>query len=187
MAANDRHRLRHKGIETEPLARAEILARLREGRLTLAHAIEVGGRWVTLRQHLAGNAAVAAARGQGNPPSPPGEIPPPPPGAGTEPAGLDAVIRSGYIWCGLTFGLPCAVTGLPWFFRSSLGLEGAAGSFALLVVSLATVGVAHARARAAAARIEGEGLGDIAASLRNLALGLGLASGLLWTLLTLLA
>ncbi len=196
MAAGDRHRIRHKGVETEPLGRSEILGQLREGRLSLAHAIEVRGKWMTLRQHLAATASspdeAAPAPGKGSRgriPAPPpggGDHPPPPPGsvAGIPP--LDSAIRSGYAWCGLTFGLPFLVVFLPWLFRSQLGLGGPAGSFALLAAALGSVAYAHGRARRVAERIQSEGLDDVATSVRNLAAGLGVASGLLWTLAALL-
>jgi hypothetical protein len=196
MGAHDRHRIRHKGVETDPLSRSDILAQLREGRLSLAHAIEVRGKWMTLRQHLAETAAPSEgevpAHGKGSrgrtPPPPPGggDHPPPPPGSAPGAPPLDSVIRSGYVWCGLTFGLPFLIVFLPWLFRSQLGLGGPAGSLALLAGALGSVAYAHARARRAAAEIQSEGLDDVAASVRNLAAGLGVASGVLWTLAALL-
>ena len=187
MAAPERHRLRHKGVPIGPLSKAEILEQLREGRLTLAHAVEAKGRWTTLRQFLAEGAA-APARDTGRPrPTPPRaeDIPPPPPGAGGEPPSLEAVIRQGYVWCGLTFGLPFLLAFAPWIFRNSLGLGGTAGGFGLLALALGSVAYAHHRARGIATEVESEGLGDVAASLRNLAAGLGVASAGLWLLLTL--
>lgn len=194
MATPDRHRLRHKGVETGPLARGEILEKLRDGTLSLAHAIEVRGRWMTLRQHLLETAPPVAAgsagdrTGRGRIPPPPGaagDEPPPPPGSPGQPPSLDAVVRSGYMWCGLTFGLPFLLAGIPWFFRGSIGLGGQAGSFVLLATALGTVAYAHWRARSLAATIEAEGVADLAASVRNLAAGLSLASALLWMVATL--
>jgi hypothetical protein len=194
MAANDRHRIRHKGLESGPHSRADILAQLREGRLSLAHAIEVRGKWMTLRQHLAEAAVPPGGEGSESgkgprgrmPPPPPGgaDAPPPPPGSIAPSSSLDALIRSGYIWCGLTFGLPFLMLVFPWLFRSQLGLGGWAGSFLLLATALGSAGYALLRARGVAANLESEGLDDVAASVRNLATGLGVASALLWTFAT---
>lgn len=190
MSDRDLHRIRHKGLETGPLSRADILAQLREGRLSLAHAIEIRGKWMTLRQHLAETSAATGGDdtpGLGGrrgriPPPPPGGLdqPPPPPGSAGRTRPLDAAIRSGYAWCGLTFGLPFLVLILPWIFRSQLGLGGVTGKFALLAAAMGCVAYAHARARRIAAEITADGLDDIAASVRNLAAGLGVASALLW-------
>lgn len=194
MASSERHRLRHKGVETGPLAREELLGKLRDGLISQAHAIEVRGKWMTLRQHLletspAGAGGPTAERtGRGRIPAPPGaggDQPPPPPGSPGQPPSLDAFVRAAYMWCGLTFGLPFLLAGLPWFFRDWLGLGGPAGSFVLLATALGTVAYAYWRARSLAATIEAEGVADLASSVRNLAAGLSLASALLWVVATL--
>lgn len=186
MAAPDRYRLRHKGVPIGPLSRVEILEQLRDGRLSLAHAVESSGKWTTLRRFLSEGPASLPREGGRARPGPTqagGEIPPPPPGAGKEPPSLEAVIRQGYVWCGLTFGLPFLVAFAPWIFRKSLGLGGAFGAFALLALALGSVAYAHHRARGIATEIEAEGLADVAGSLRSLAAGLGVASAALWLLL----
>lgn len=188
MAATERHRLRHKGVPLGPLTKAEMLEQLRDGRLTLAHAVESKGRWQTLRQFLAEGTPASprdGSRPRPPPPLPGADIPPPPPGAAAEPPSLESVIRQGYVWCGLTFGLPFLLAFAPWIFRNSLGLGGTAGSFGLLALALGSVAYAHHRARGVATEVESEGLADVAASLRNLAAGLGVASAALWLLLTL--
>jgi hypothetical protein len=194
MATPDRHRLRHKGIETGPLGRDAILGQLREGKLSLIHAVEVHGTWVTLRQYLAELAATnpipppgAARKGGASPFPDHGDMPPPPPGAPKAARTLDKTIQLGYVWCGLTFGLPFLLAGPPWYFRSQLGLTGAAGTFVLVVVALAGAGYALSRAGSLASEVESEGLGDVATSLRQLAGGLAAASALLWILAATLA
>lgn len=188
MAAPERHRLRHKGVPIDPLSKAEILEQLRDGRLTLVHAVESRGKWTTLRQFLAEGAPPPprdGGRHRPPPPQPGTDIPPPPPGAAKEPPSLETVIRQGYAWCGLTFGLPFLLVFAPWIFRDAIGLGGKSGAFGLLALAMGSVAYAHHRARGIATEIEAEGLADVAASLRNLAAGLGVASAALWLLLAL--
>ena len=177
--ADDLLRLRFKGQTLGPLPRGEVMARLASGELSLAHCVEQGGRWVTLRAHL-------RERGEGAAPAhgPAAGMPPPPPGAAADHS-LERLTQRAYLWCGLTFGLPFLTVGTLW-----LGYRLARGGFpdgslfaTLLLLLLAVAGAVGARlmARRQADQLEAEGLGDVARSARQLADGLSLASALLWT------
>jgi len=188
MPPAERHRIRHKGIVQGPLARAEILERLAAGEYSLAHLVEVRDKWMTLRQHLRESAVAsphpAPAGGRPHPGAPPrpteGEIPPPPPGAPRPAPTLDQRIRSGYLWCGLTFGLPFVALAPLWLLRGELGMGPALEALAFAAVALACTGYALSRAWSVSRRLEAEGVADVAASLRNLSAGLSAGSGLFW-------
>jgi len=192
MADRVTYRLRHKGIPVGPLTSTELLERLQSGELSLAHAIEVGGRWMTVRQHLRESTLAA--------PPPPVEglagrrlgrdedsgIPgmPPPPGAPASPVSLEGTLRSGYLWCGLTFGLPFLILSLPYYYRGRIGLGSGLEAFLLIALAIGSTGYAFWRAWKIAEVVEGEGLADMARSLRNLAAGLGATSALFWVIAT---
>lgn len=145
---------------------------------------------MTLRQHLRETAAAAPQPGPGAgraspggapPPLPPdGDIPPPPPGASRTPPTLDERIRSGYLWCGLTFGLPFVALAPLWLLRGQLGMGPALEALALAAVALGCTGFALSRAWAVSRRLEAEGVADVAASLRSLSAGLSAGSGIFW-------
>jgi hypothetical protein len=178
--AEEMLRLRFKGQPSGPHSRAEVMARLASGEFSLAHCVEQGGRWVTLRAYL-------RERVEAGLPSPllPAGMPPPPPGAVAD-LSLERLTQRAYLWCGLTFGLPFLTVGALW-----AGYRLARGGFpqgslfaALLLLILAVAGAAGSRimARRQADLLEAEGLGDVARSARQLADGLSLASALLWTI-----
>lgn len=177
--AEEMLRLRFKGQTLGPLPRGEVMARLAAGELSLAHCVEQGGRWVTLRAHL-------RERGDAGAPMPglPAGMPPPPP-AGIADLSLDRLTQRAYLWCGLTFGLPFLTVGALWLgYRLARGGFPEGSLFAtLLLLLLAVAAAVGARlmARRQADQLEAEGLGDVARSARQLADGLSLASALLWT------
>ncbi len=178
--ADEMLRLRFKGQVTGPHPRAEILARLSAGELSLAHCVEQSGRWVTLRAHLRDRtdpAPTASGPGAG--------MPPPPPGSAAD-AGLDRLTQRAYLWCGLTFGLPFLTVGALWLaYRLARGGFPQGSLFAialLLLLAVAGAAASRAMARREADQLEAEGLGDVARSARQLADGLALASALLWTI-----
>jgi len=177
--ADETLRIRFKGLVTGPHPRREILARLADGELSLAHCVEHGGRWITLRAYLrAGSPDATSAAAL------PAGMPPPPPGNAAD-LSLDRLTQRAYLWCGLTFGLPFLTVGALWLgYRLTRGGFPADSLFAallLLVLALAGAAVSRHLARRAAAQLEHEGLGDVARSVRQLADGLALASALLWT------
>jgi len=183
MPPAERHRIRHKGIILGPLARAEILERLAGGDLSLAHLIEVRGKWMTLRQHLRETSAATAPDSDRSPraPAPAGaDIPPPPPGSPRKPPTLDERIREGYLWCGLTFGLPLVALAPLWLLRGHLGMGPVLETLALGAVALGCTGYALARAHGVSRRLEAEGVADVARSLRGLATALSGGSALFW-------
>lgn len=185
MPPPERHLLRHQGVSVGPLSRAEMLEQLQSGRLSLAHLVDVRGKWVTLRQHLRDGASVAESTGARRASAGPAsratdpEIPPPPPGPGAL-SPLESTIRSGYLWCGLTFGLPFVVLVGPWFARGKMGMGPALEALLLSAAALACTGYAFARAWAVSRQVESDGLEDVARSLRSLAAGLSAASALFW-------
>lgn len=178
--ADEMLRLRFKGQTLGPLPRGEVMARLATGEFSLAHCVDHGGRWVTLRSYL-------RERGESGAPTPglPAGMPPPPPG-GVADLSLDRLTQRAYLWCGLTFGLPCLTVGALWLgYRLARGGFPQGSPFAtLLLLLLAVAGAVGARlmARRQADQLEAEGLGDVARSARQLADGLSLASALLWTI-----
>ena len=177
--ADESLRIRFKGLVTGPIPRHEILARLADGELSLAHCVEHGGRWITLRAYLRAGAADARPAA-----ALPAGMPPPPPGNAAD-LTLDRLTQRAYLWCGLTFGLPFVTVGLLWgAYRVTRGGFPSGSLFAsLLLLTLAVAGTAVSRLMAlrAADQLEREGLGDVARSARQLADGLALASALLWT------
>ena len=178
--ADELLRLRFKGQVSDPRPRSEILARLAAGEVSLAHCVEQGGRWITLRAYLRERAESGAQT-----PGLPAGMPPPPPGAAADRT-LDRLTQRAYLWCGLTFGLPFMTVGALWLgFRLTKGAFPQGSLFALLLLLiLAVAGAALSRfqARRAADQLDAEGLGDVARSARQLADGLGLASALLWVI-----
>ncbi len=178
--ADDLLRLRFKGQLSGPHSRSEILGRLDAGEISLAHCVEHGGRWVTLRAYLRDRsegapALLGMAAG----------MPPPPPGAAADHS-LDRLTQRAYLWCGLTFGLPCLTVGALWLgyrlVRGGFPQGSLFAIFLLLLLAVAGAVLSRHRARAAADQLENEGLGDVARSARQLADGLSLASALLWTI-----
>lgn len=193
MAAT-RYPVRYKGVSLGQLTGQEITERLRTGELSLAHVIELRGRWMTLRQFLretepTQTAATTAPTGGllgrltgRTPPPPPGaDQPPPPPGSavtGADP--FDSQVREGYLWCGLTFLLP-ALVGLPaWGLCHLAGLKPVTTAVLWSLSGVAGAAYATWRALACVRRLHDNGLEDVGGSMRSLAFGLSALSCLFW-------
>ena len=177
--ADDLLRLRFKGQVLGPLPRGEVMARLASGELSLAHCVDQGGRWVTLRAYLRERGDIGAPMS-----GLPAGMPPPPPGAAAD-LSLDRLTQRAYLWCGLTFGLPFLTVGTLWLgyrlVRGGFPQGSLFATLALLLLAVAGAVGARLMARRQADQLEAEGLGDVARSARQLADGLSLASALLWT------
>lgn len=191
------HKVRFKGVVVGQLTAAEIAERLRAGEMSLTHAVEHRGRWLTVRQFLR-EAEPALA------PPPPGAsdslfgrltrrishaehpAPPPPPGASLVGDAIERRVREGYLWCGLTFLLPIAL-GLPiWLLCSQWGARATQVSTYLILAILIGDGYAAWRAHRSAEGLEREGLEDVGRSLRQLSMALAAASACFWITVTLL-
>lgn len=194
MAAT-RYPVRFKGVTLGQLTGQEIADRLRAGELSLAHVIELRGRWMTLRQFLRETEPAQAAasapppggllgRLTGRTPPPPGaDQPPPLPGA-IAPAGdpFDSQVREGYLWCGLTFLLP-ALAGMPvWGLCHLAGLKPVTAAVLWSLSAVAGAGYATWRALNCVRRLRDNGLEDVGGSMRSLAIGLSALSSLFWIL-----
>lgn len=191
------HKVRFKGVTLGSFTTAEIVERLRGGELSLAHAVEHRGRWMTLRLFLRETTQTAPAPTGGSlvgrhatkhPPIPPGDAPPPPPGADTVAESIESRVREGYLWCGLTFVLPLVV-GFPlWTVGKFLTggsdplLRPLQISIALTLAAMAAAGYAAWRAHRNSLALDTEGLDDVGRSMRQLALGLCVASSGFWVL-----
>lgn len=190
------HTVRFKGVVVGQLTAADIAERLRAGELSLTHAVEVRGRWMTLRQFLREKEPAVA-------PPPPGtgaglfdrltrrsnepEAPvPPAPGGSVVGDAIERRVREGYLWCGLTFLLPVAL-GLPvWWLCSHWSARSTQVSTYLILAILVGDGYAAWRAHRSAEGLESEGLEDVGRSLRQLSLALALAAACFWITVTLL-
>lgn len=191
------HKVRFKGVSLGNFTTAEIAERLRNGEFSLTHAIEHRGRWLTLRQYLRESNQPAVAPPSGgllgrlsakHPPPPPGDAPPPPPGANAVAESIESRVREGYLWCGLTFVLPLFV-GLPiWGLGKALTnssqtiLRTLQVNILLTLVAIAAAAYAAWRAQRNSQALDDEGLDDVGRSMRQLALGLSLASAAFWTM-----
>lgn len=192
------HKVRFKGVVVGQLTAAEIAERLRAGEISLTHAVEHRGRWLTIRQFLRENEPAVT-------PPPPGagaglfgrltrrsgetELPTPPPPPGASSVVGDAIerrVREGYLWCGLTFLLPVAL-GLPiWLLCSHLNAPTTSLNACLVVGILLGDGYAAWRAHRSAEGLVQEGLEDVGRSLRQLSMALAGASACFWITVTLL-
>lgn len=196
MAASS-HKVRFKGVIVGQLTAAEIAERLRAGEISLSHAVEHRGRWMTVRQFL-GEGAPAVA------PPPPGAggglfgrltqragetgsaMPPPPPGSSVVGDAIERRVREGYLWCGLTFLLPVAL-GLPvWLLCSQWDVRSIQLSTYLILAILVGDGYAAWRAHRSAEGLQDEGLEDVGRSLRQLSVALAVAAACFWITVTLL-
>lgn len=189
------HKVRFKGVTLGTFTAAEIAERLRSGELSLTHAVEHRGRWLTLRLFLRETTQVVPPAPAGgllgrhsakHPPIATGEVPPPPPGADTVAESIETQVREGYLWCGLTFVLPL-VLGLPLWLLGNFMTEGPDPllrplqiSIALSLVAIAASVYAGWRAQRNSLALDAEGLDDVGRSMRQLALGLGVASSCFW-------
>lgn len=186
--ATARHAVRFKGATLGSFTASEIADRLRSGELSLTHAVEHRGQWMTVRQFLResqpGASAPSALPGLlGRLTGKPGhgaDQPPPPPGAEPADAPIESRVRLGYLWCGLTFVMPLLL-GLPtWAIVSLLTERTAALKSSLAIAAIAGAGHAAWRANRAATELVEEGLEDVGRSMRQLAIGLAAASAVFW-------
>lgn len=194
MAAT-RHNVRFKGVTLGAFTAAEVADKLRTGEISLSHAVERGGQWMTVRQFLqqahapAGGSTASPGllerlTGKGAPPPPGGDHPPPPPGANPVADAIESRVRTGYLWCGLTFVLPL-LAGLPtWSVTSWLTDRSAAQKAALTLAALAGAAYAAWRARSCAQDLVEEGLDDVGHSMQQLAVALAVASSIFWIAIT---
>jgi len=191
------HTVRFKGVVIGQLTTGEIAERVRAGELSLAHAVEHRGRWLTVRQFL-GQTEPAVA------PPPPGSAggllgrltrrsnpgqdagPPPPPGASVVGDVIERRVREGYLWCGLTFLLPVALALPIWMLCAAWDARPTQVSAYLILATLAGDGYATWRARLAADGLEAEGLEDVGRSIRQLSMALAAAAACFWITVILL-
>ncbi len=191
------HKVRFKGVTLGSFTSVEIAERLRSGELSLSHVVEHRGRWLTLRLFLRETSQIVTPTTGGGalgrqslkqPPIPPGDTPPPPPGADTVAESIESRVREGYLWCGLTFVLPL-VLGFPVWALGKFLTEGPDPALrplqitiALTLSAIAASGYAGWRAYRNSMALDAEGLDDVGQSMRQLALGLCLASSGFWVL-----
>lgn len=191
--ASARHSVRFKGVTLGAFTVAEIADKLRAGELSLSHAVERSGHWVTVRQLLQQTQAATAAPGAspslldrlaGKASTSSGDTPPPPPGSNPVAESIESRVRAGYLWCGLTFVLPLAI-GLPagaltaWLSDRSVALRST-----LTLAALAGSAYAAWRAHRGAMDLVEEGLDDIGRSMQQLGVALAAASALFWIAVT---
>lgn len=191
------HKVRFKGVVVGQLTAAEIAERLRAGEISLTHAVEHRGRWLTIHQFLRENEPTVT-------PPPPGagggllgrltgknagtdpSMPPPPGAPSVVGDAIERRVREGYLWCGLTFLLPVAL-GLPiWLLCSHLNAPTTSLNACLIVGILLGDGYAAWRAHQSAEGLVQEGLEDVGRSLRQLSVALAGASACFWITVTLL-
>lgn len=191
------HRVRFKGVVVGQLTAAEIAEHLRAGKISLTHAVEHRGRWLTIRQFLrenelaltppppgAGAGLLGRLTGKNAGTEPP--MPPPPGAASVVGDAIERRVREGYLWCGLTFLLPVAL-GLPvWLLCSHLNTPTTSLNACLIVGILLGDGYAAWRAHRSAEGLVQEGLEDVGRSLRQLSMALAGASACFWITVTLL-
>lgn len=111
------HHVRWKGAVSGPFTRSKIMDMLRSGELSLAHGIQSGENWMTLRQFIRQEGS--SSESEGSVISPAQRL-----GAQDAYAGkttrsddvLDRAVREGYLWCGSTFLLPPAFGLLVWLW-----------------------------------------------------------------------
>lgn len=195
--ATSLHQVRFKGVVVGQFTTAEITERLRAGDVSLSHAIEYRGRWMTVRQFIRETAPALTPPASGTATSLFGRLsptntdaehslPPPPPGASIVGDAVERRVREGYLWCGLTFLLPIAL-GLPiWLVCSQWNVPTTSLNACLILAILIGDGYAAWRAHRAAEALEQDGLDDIGRSLRQLALALAVAAACFWVTVTLL-
>lgn len=190
--APSRHTLRFKGVTLGQLTASEIAERLRAGEISLAHVVEQGGRWMTVRQFLreAEQPALVAppvgllGRLAGRTTTP-GDQPPPPPGSPAAADPFESRVRAGYLWCGLTFLLPVLV-GLPtWGLCSLAGLKAVTLATLWCLAAVGSAGYAAWRAHLCARTLREQGLREVGESMRNLGFALGGLSALFWCVVAL--
>lgn len=186
--ATARHAVRFKGVTLGSFTAGEIAERLRAGELSLTHAVEHRGQWMTVRQFLregqpsaAGSSALPSLLGRlTGKPGQGGDQPPPPPGAEPPAAPIESRVRLGYLWCGLTFVMPILL-GLPtWGLVRLFTERTAALKSSLAIAVIAGAGHAAWRAHRGATELMEEGLEDVGRSMRQLAIGLAAASAVFW-------
>lgn len=186
--AEDRFRLRFKGVISGPFALSAILEKLAAHELSLAHCIESQGRWLTLRAYLRSLQTSETAY-SGPTLLERQSVPPPPPGSQATAVLLERLTQRAYLWCGLTFGLPFVTVGLFWLITPGLNFKAydfpIAYALLIFILGLGSTALAWNQARQAINTLNREGLSDVGTSASQLANGLSLASGLLWLLVAL--
>lgn len=180
------HRIRWKGAVTGPFPASGIVDMLRAGEISLAHAVETDGRWITVREFLRGT----QLRTDHAPPSVGGtevrETAAPDDVMTVRRTADDSIekaVREGYLWCGSTFLLPPAFGLLVWLWVLAVPETQPLSRFVLLAFC-AIVGslLPVAMVRRLGSVLEHEGLGELRQAQARLSVmlaGLGLAFWLL--------
>lgn len=189
------HTVRFKGVTLGNLTAAEIVERLRAGELSLSHAVQHQGRWMTIRQFLQAQSPATPATpesgflGRLTGRSATGDdaaLMPPPPGANPVGDAIEGRVREGYLWCGLTFLLP-VLLGLPvWTLGKLLDIRPYPINTLLVVAAIGGSGYAAWRAHRCARHLQSEGLDEVGDSMRQLALALAAAAACFWVAVALL-
>jgi hypothetical protein len=188
------YRLRFKGVILGNFTAAEIAEKLRANEISLMHAVEQRGRWLTVRQFQQDTAEafltppnqgglLGRLAGKSSPPPPPSGSPPPPPGSTLVADSIESRVRQGYLWSGLSFLLPVAI-GLPiWLFRDPLHIPTTAFKILLVIGTLLGAAYSAWRTIQSAHSLQGEGLDDVGQSMQQLGIALAGASVCFWVFL----
>jgi hypothetical protein len=188
------HRLRFKGVILGNFTASEIAEKLRANEISLIHAVEQRGRWLTVRQFQQESAEafltppnqsglLGRLSGKTPPASAPSGAPPPPPGSTIIADSIESRVRQGYLWSGLSFLLPMAI-GLPlWLLKDLLHIPTTAFKILLVIGTLAGAGYSAWRTIQSAHSLQGEGLDDVGQSMQQLGIALAGASICFWIFL----
>jgi hypothetical protein len=188
------HRLRFKGVILGNFTATEITEKLRANEISLIHAVEQRGRWITVRQFQQDNTEglytppnqsglLGRLAGKSQPPSIPNGTPPPPPGSSLVADSIESRVRQGYLWSGLSFLLPMVI-GLPlWLLKDVLNIPTTAFKILLVIGTLLGTAYSAWRTIQSAHSLQGEGLEDVGRSMQQLGIALAGASTCFWIFL----
>lgn len=180
------HRIRWKGAVTGPFPASGIVDMLRAGEISLAHAVETDGRWITVREFLRGtqlrtdHATPSVGGTEIREAAAPDDVMTV---RRTADDSIEKAVREGYLWCGSTFLLPPAFGLLVWLWVLAVPETQPLSRFVLLAFC-AIVGslLPVAMVRRLGSVLEHEGLGELRQAQARLSVmlaGLGLAFWLL--------
>ncbi|MGA0134767.1 MAG: hypothetical protein ACO3ND_10485, partial [Opitutales bacterium] len=183
MGSAGAHRIRWKGTVTGPFEPSRIQDMLRAGEISLVHAVESDGRWITVREFMKPRRATlddgrAEQRAHARPASPEPEDRAEEARVRTDDS-IERAVREGYLWCGSTFLLPPAFGLLVWMLVQAVpGMQPISRYVLLSFCAIAGCLIPVAMVRRVGQLLDQEGLGDLRQAQARLSVmlaGLGLA------------